>query len=304
MPIAECALGPALVANTLRCRYLPGHRPTEPSLESTLAARGGTGSAVAGIRVAMDCPGNGPSAPKQIAMKRLGLAVLLAAALASPAMAGQVRVGYEGSNYGPYQTGVGGEFTLTPLTAWLDTSLYGAGARNFGVTGSFQTFCIEGTEYIYPYPATYNGELTTYAIKGGAGAVSGKDPVSVGTGWLYSQFASTNWVSGLSYGYGSNRATSADALQRTFWWLEGGEEGVVFDSNNIYMAAVVKKFVTPEAAMADGAANYGVYALNIWTDSGGDAQTQLFYVPDGGVSLMLLGGALVGLGTLRRKLRA
>ena len=38
--------------------------------------------------------------------------------------------------------------------------------------------------------------------------------------------------------------------------------------------------------------------------AGVQASTETFQVPDGGVTLMLLGGALVGLETLRRKLRA
>ena len=47
-------------------------------------------------------------------MRKLGLVALMVAALASPAVAGQVQVGFAGSNYGPYQTGVGGEFTINP----------------------------------------------------------------------------------------------------------------------------------------------------------------------------------------------
>jgi hypothetical protein len=250
-------------------------------------------------------------------MKKLAAILLLAVGLASPAIAGQVQVGYPaiggaaGSNYGPYQTGQGGEFTLTPLTAWINNSAYGLNTKNVGVTGSFQTFCIEGNEYIYPYPAVYEAGLSTYAIQGGQSGQeppdSGQDPVSVGTRWLYSQFATTRWDSsrGLSYDYGSNRSTSADALQRAFWWLEG-EEGVVYNDSNIYMAAVVARFGSDVNAMASEGEQFGVYALNIWTINGGvrtDAQTQLFYVPDGGMTLMLLGGALVGLGALRRKFR-
>jgi hypothetical protein len=235
-------------------------------------------------------------------MKKLGFVLLLVAALASPAMADQVQVGYSGSSYGPYQTGRGGEFTLNPLTSWLDLSGYVDGTtKNIGENGTFQTFCIEGNEYIYGYPTIYSAKVDTYAENGGMGGQTeaNKDYVSVGTGWLYSQFAQ-----GTLAGYGAvGRLASAGALQNALWWLEG-EELIVNDGTNLYINAVVTQFGGEAGAKANGAEQYGVYALNIWTDSG-KGQTQLFYaVPDGGATLMLLGGALMGLGALRRKFRA
>jgi hypothetical protein len=74
------------------------------------------------------------------------------------------------------------------------------------------------------------------------------------------------------------------------------------------MVAVVAEFGSKSAAKADGGAQYGVYALNLW--SGNDqtrhrAQDQLYFqglptvsqetVPDGGETAVMLGGALVGL---------
>ena len=247
-------------------------------------------------------------------MKRIALVLLLVAALAPSAMAGpvgQVQVGYAGSPYGPYQTGQGGEFTLNALSpSGLDMSGYAADVTGgiAGLAGAFQTFCIEGNEYIAGYDTIYNASLDTYAEAGGqTGATAGRDPVSVGTGWLYSQFAQgTLDTLGYSYAGGTPeqiaaRRVSAGLLQNALWWLEG-EMGLGYDFNNIYMKAVVDFFGSQAAAKADGAATYGVYALNIWTADGVRAQTQLFYsVPDGGTTLMLLGGALVGLGALRRK---
>ena len=243
-------------------------------------------------------------------MKRIALVLLLVAALAPSAMAGpvgQVQVGYSGSPYGPYQTGQGGEFTLNALSpSGLDTSGYAAGVTGgIGLPGTFQTFCIEGNEYIAGYDTIYNASLDTYAEAGGqTGATAGKDPVSVGTGWLYSQFAQ-GILAGYNYDGDTDaqidaRRFSAGLLQDALWWLEG-EMGLDYDASNIFMAAVVGLF-GQIGARADGAATYGVYALNIWTAGGVKAQTQLFYsVPDGGTTLMLLGGALVGLGALRRK---
>jgi hypothetical protein len=104
------------------------------------------------------------------------------------------------------------------------------------------------------------------------------------------------------YGYGVNRLASAGLLQNALWWLEGEE--AIPNTGNLYIDAVVAKFGGAADAKANGAEQYGVYALNIWTASG-KGQTQLFYaVPDGGATLMLLGGALMGLGALRRKFRA
>jgi hypothetical protein len=235
---------------------------------------------------------------REKAMKKLGFVLLLVAALALPAMAGQVSIG---PGYGPYQTGSGGEFTFTPLLNSLDLSGYGGGATNVvGAPGSFETFCIEGGEYIYP-DSTYDFALSNGSIYTGV-------PVSQGAGWLYSQFATGNWQNGLTYNYGANRTTSAALLQNAIWWLEG-QENIAYDGTNPFMAAVVAQFGSQAGALAAGGGSYGVYALNLWVPGEDDTlagarQDMLFYaVPDGGMTLMLLGGALVGIGALRRKFR-
>ena len=244
-------------------------------------------------------------------MRKTYFALLLVLALASPAMSGQVWV----AGYGPYQTASGGEFTIQLVEpySWPDISGYVSGITSniSGYPSSFQSFCIEGNEYIYTN-TLYEASIDTFASQGGMSGQdpvgSGKDPVSVGTGWLYSQFASGIWSAGLGYDYSSSgRSGSASLLQQALWWLEG-EENIGYDPANIYMAAVLAKFLTPGAAMANGGETYGVYALNIWTLDGDvkiNRQSQLIYVPvpDGGATLMLLGSALAGLGTLRRKFR-
>ncbi len=92
-------------------------------------------------------------------------------------------------------------------------------------------------------------------------------------------------------------------FRRQIWWLEG-EGGVINDGNNIYINAVIARFTTEAGAKADGGWNYGVYAINLTMANGDLRQDQLFYVPDSGMTLMLLGGALMGLGALRRKFGA
>ena len=242
-------------------------------------------------------------------MRKTFLLLLAAAAIVPAMLANQVQVGYPGSSYGPYQTGVGGEFTLNPLTGWLDLSGYVADeTKDIGAKGTFQTFCVEGAEYIYPYATIYNATLNTKAVWGSMPGTG--DPISVGTGWLYKQFATGSWETGLSYDYSnpgrSGAGSSAYFLQRAIWWLEG-EEGVNYSASNPYMAAVVAKFGSQDNAKADGAWDYEVWALNLTNPStGAVAQDQLVYmhvVPDGGLTLMLLGLGLGGVGLVSRKLR-
>jgi hypothetical protein len=220
--------------------------------------------------------------------------------LASSAMADQVRVGYPGSTYGPYQTGSGGEFTLTPVTGWLDLSHYDAVARNAGgSSGSFQTFCLEGSELISGYNHTYNADINQNAVWGGIGPAG--DPLSIGTGWLYSMFASNNWESDLKYNYPGLISRKADAglLQNAIWWLEG-EEGILYEAKkNKFMDAAVARFGSQDGAKADGGWLFGVYALNLTTANGGRVQDQVYFkgipVPEAGSTLLFLAMAFVPL---------
>jgi hypothetical protein len=242
-------------------------------------------------------------------MKKIVLAALLVVGLASPALAGKIQVGYDGSPFGPFQTGSGGEFTYNDIDPddWLDKSGYASTTSNFGPAGitSFQTFCIEVGEHISGYPSTYNAQLSTQAVMGGSGGPS-PDPVSQGTGWLYSQFA-RGTLAGYDYSGGAGRLASADALQRAIWWLE--QEGPDPGFGNVFRDAVLGEFTTEENARGGSALTYGVYAINLWTGPAGSspdatnkAQDGLFYsVPDGGATIMLLGSALMALRVARRR---
>jgi hypothetical protein len=239
-------------------------------------------------------------------VKKIAFASLLVGALASPVMAGQIQV------YGnAYQNGAGGELlfqTKTPA-AWLDNSGYSALTKNlFGYSDSFQTFCIEVTEHV-SLGALYDASIDTTAKNGGSGGPN-PDPVSQGTGWLYSQFA-TGTLAGYDYGAGG-RFTTAGQLQYALWWLENEvipytSTPVAYDANNPFMLAAFNQFGGEANARLDGAETYGVYAVNMRTLVYGNiAQDGLYFrgVPDGGATLILLGGALIGLGALRRKFRS
>ena len=209
-------------------------------------------------------------------MKTMRILLLIGAVLtaASVAHANQIRVGYIGATwstsslFGPYQTGGGGEFTLNDINpdGWLDLSGYVDGeTKNFGPSGisSFQSFCIEKSEPLFPW-IPYDAQLNTKAIKGGEGPAG--DPISKGTGWLYSQFA-RGVLAGYSYDGTSPseiaaRKSSASLLQKAIWWLEG--ESQAFSASNPFMIAVVANFGNSTAeAKSDGGAAYGVSALNL-----------------------------------------
>jgi hypothetical protein len=232
-------------------------------------------------------------------------------ALASPAVANQIQVGYSGSSYGPYQTGIGGEFTLndidgTPANNWLDISDYSPLAKNQGngTISSFQTFCIEKNEYIYPYNAIYDVTISGGSVHGGVGGPGDPDPVSKGTAFLYSQFARGLWS---DYNYGSGRSGSAAALQEAIWWLE--EEISSYGSSNHFIDLVTTQFGSPLAGREDAfAGEFGVYALNLTGVSNAPAtvgQDQLYYnaVPDGGSTVSLLVMALCAAGVVANRFR-
>lgn len=239
--------------------------------------------------------------------------VMAASTLLANEMPKQIQVGHEETQYGIYQVDRGGEFTLLPLGGWLDLSGYVTGkTSDIGVEGTFQTFCLEGKEYIYPYGDTSNGYIydaviNANAVQGGVG--ENGDPLSIGTSWLYSQFAKGELA---GYNYDTGRATSAAALQKAIWWLEGeGPDGnvVAYDANNIFMAAVAGLY-GKDGAKEDADPNkWGVWALNL-TRNGELRQDVLYYqvpsgdipgVPDGGLTIFLLGLGLSSMAGLSRK---
>jgi hypothetical protein len=245
-----------------------------------------------------------------------------ALALASPAMADRIQVGFAGSTspsgypgYGPYQTGQGGEFTLndiggTPVDSWLDLSGYLQGVtKNVPAGGTtittFQTFCVEENEFIYRFDAIYDVEISGFAKNGGAGGLH-PDPLSRGTAFLYSQFAQ-GLLTG--YNYGAGRSTSAAALQEAIWWLE--EETGSYTPGNSFIALVVGQFGSASEGQRNATGHrYGVSVLNLTGVSGAApvgvvGQDQLYYqaVPDGGTTAALVGMAFCGMTIVSRRFR-
>lgn len=233
-------------------------------------------------------------------ISRMVFAIGLAALLATPAGAlpsltidrvpGHFQSGFEG-----------GEFTAfgTPFLTHYDMD---ARAQSASGAWGFQTFCLERNEYIN-LPGTYNYTVTSSANAGGVGGGS-PDPLSIGTAWLYNQFAS-GVLAGYQYdetAASPTRAAHAKLLQNAIWWLEDELTLTVSQINaNMFIGAVLGQFSSAAIAKGDAVAGaYGIYVLNL-TQNGSRKQDQLVKIPDGGLTVALLGLALLGLGAARRR---
>jgi VPDSG-CTERM motif len=220
----------------------------------------------------------------------------------------------------------GGSYTLT-MTAtanvggyWAnpDAALGSAVLGNYAsVTKSdlgFWTMCVETNEYFWS-GCRYNAGITgTTAYGGGTNVPGTGDPISVGTAYLYEQFALGNLTSllagngGFTYDVGG-----AARVQKTIWWLEGetGEGTLIPDAALMTLLS--------SANLGDITADYAgsdVKVMNLTRYDGplggGDGQTAygtlrqdqlvLWQVPDGGSTVALLGAALLAIAAFRRRL--
>lgn len=239
-------------------------------------------------------------------LKAVILATALSAAFADNALASQIKITLNNN----YRSGSGGEFTVNANDAAANALLgsvlpsYDADTKGIGILLSFQTFCIEKDEFIADN-AVFDYTVGPAAIDGGV-AGGNPDPVSKATAYLYQQFVLGS-LAGYDYTPGAGRQASAGKLQQAIWYFEDELTGAAATAaaSNAYVVNMVSMFGSLAGAKADSNGAYGVMALNLTqgTGPGSLKQDQLIYVPDGGLTLMMLGAGMSSLALLRRKLR-
>jgi hypothetical protein len=210
-------------------------------------------------------------------MKKFYMVLSLAGVMAAPNLFASMSVTLL-DNTSSYSQGDGGEFRavgntgLDSIINWnayststkgtigaADTSSWGYNA-GLNTEEYFQTFCIQSTVYFAP---------------GNSYSVVTSPTVSIGTAYLYSQFAAGT-LSGYNYAYGANRENTAGALQQAIWWLQGQTGGVKDGFVTAAETALGNLTDAEIRAAANGA--YGVVALDLGTRDQ-PAQDQLAIVP-------------------------
>jgi len=225
----------------------------------------------------------------------IGLPCMLLAANLSASLSTTLDLapsGYRDSN------SKGGEFTAVVTGGNSYVANYNSKAtaqvsvNGTTVTG-FETFCVEMSATFQP-GNTYNTSVGTAIVSGPSSSTA----VTVGTAYLYSQFAQgilKNYnYSQSSSGTGS-RAYTADELQDAIWYLQGeiGTTGNSTTSDSLYtfnastdifVELVDTMFGASKALESDVTYGntFGVMALNLTSTSGYNTvydQDQLVYCP-------------------------
>ncbi len=166
---------------------------------------------------------------------------------------------------------------------------------------NFVSFCIELQEHINT-GRTYFVEVSDSANAGGVGGTP--DPLDVRTAFLYNGF-----LNGAAWFDGSD--LDKTALQMAIWRIEEELDANYAGTGNPRVWTAEQKqranelFNLAGVATAQNPTNFfGVVVLRLWNDRAfTEYQQDIIWrgVPDGGASLMLLGGAMIGIASLRRR---
>ncbi len=253
-------------------------------------------------------------------LSKLAITVASLAALEFHATADSLKIN-QVSGY--YDTSFnGGEFNISNVTGAASAAV-GYYDSKATANGGFETFCLEMNQYI-SVPGNYNYGVSSAAISGGvstgatgytSGGVS-HDPISIGTAWLYLQFASGT-LAGYTYAPGTARGTSAEQLQTAIWWLENELTLTTTQQNaNPFLHLITLSVAQGGLGISDSTARatdngstYAVGVINMGNAPNYGSQDQLVLtaartphaVPDGGATVLLLGSVFGGLSFLKRK---
>jgi hypothetical protein len=199
----------------------------------------------------------------------------------------------------------GGEFKA--VSASLSNAYYAPSVLESA--NSLQVFCLETHENFTPNNSYYYS-VNTGAISGDV--VSSFDPLSKGSAWLMTKFA-TGTLAGYSYTNGAGRIAQATLLQEAFWALENepadGSYTPGYNAGNAYDVMVAGVFGGGAAGFAAAQADATltdlghVRVLNLTTNADGTgwAQSQIAYIPDNSATLALLGLGLISIAFFRRR---
>jgi len=235
-------------------------------------------------------------------LKHLLPAVLLAC-FSSAALANSVTIDQKTGLF----SGLNGGGEFVAYASGQSNNNYAANVI-YSPTG-LQVFCLESKIQL-SVGKVYNYEIGTVALPGASVIASGPDALSVGSAWLFKQFAAGT-LAGYDYTFGAGRAASATELQEAFWLLENqpalGTYSGSFDSTNIFEQLILTHFGTLGAAQADASLTDlgNVRVMNLYTTNArGDkvyAQAQIVMVPDSATTVALLGISMLGLFIVRRR---
>jgi hypothetical protein len=201
-------------------------------------------------------------------MKKIFLLLAISLIAAMPLMADTVTINSQ------FSSNAGGLFNVTTVAY-----------------GSFGTFCIETSEYLaiggkYDY-------LVSDAAKYNNVSPANTDPISKATAWLFVNYASVTGFDSSAAAYG--------AVQEAIWYLEG-EGGV---ANAYYIAATTGAQFGFESVDANGA--FGVHVMNLYElGHAGEydyRKQDLLVVPEGGITIILLGLGVGFISLYSRKVR-
>jgi hypothetical protein len=217
-------------------------------------------------------------------MKRLLLiSIVVTLLMATQTMAATVWV-----ERGPVRgTNGGGQFLLT-LSG--DLVLNGNVIATSGKT--FISFCLEEMEAI-SYDQSYTAIVNPDEAAVWGGTLGGADVISEGTAYLFNKYNDTITT--------SQQATD---LQAAIWYLED-EISLADPTANAYLNELTASFGSINIAKTTNAnlGDYNLYVLNLTTETGARAQDQLVHVPDGGLTILLLGLGIGSMALLYRKVK-